>query len=103
VKFDATNMVCRGVLASLASTYQLEYEATDEESSCDVGRSAERETNTLGAWPRTAGLAVRATVRMLGPEQREPRKLRMRAREGVVSVLKLGLKGTPRSQSSTGA
>ncbi len=94
VTFKATNMVSRGILASLASSYGLVYSSTDEGIIVrrrDAPPSAER--LTVGAWPSRPGPRYRLEVLVRDGTGQVVHRSSIAPQLGVVGELRLGLKG----------
>jgi len=92
--FKAENMVCRGILASLAAAHDLEFFSTDEGVVVRRrGLPPAAKRVTVGAWPAKPGPRYRLEFLVRDSDGRVLYQPRISTQMGVVGQLKLGLNG----------
>jgi len=94
--FQAKNMVCRGILASLANASGFEFFSTEEGVVVRRrGYPPAVKRITVGAWPprRGSGPLYELNFRVVDSDRRVVFRRRISMEMGVVGQLKLGLKG----------
>lgn len=94
VSLRAENMVLRGVLASLASSYDLSYEARDEGIAVRRrGQATPSESLRLGEWPPEPGVPVSLEFELRDGAGAVVSRPRIKVQLGLVGVVRMGLRG----------
>ncbi len=95
VTFKAENMVSRGILASLASSYGLEFSASDDGIVVRrPGAPSAAHATTLGAWPaRSASPSYRLAFIVRGPDAQTKFSAALTLKKNIVGKVRVNANG----------